>query len=131
MEAVAEGNRWERISGKLLGASAALILCVALLGVWSVATKQLANLNSDATWIVNLYREVFVRHQSIASWSFSEAPSFFPDMPLFALAMSVSSTAWAAFVVYDLLFFTLLFLAVYYAIPPLTLNPPPSIPSAQ
>ena len=69
--------------------SALVTLALSLLGVIQLtraAAEQLGQLNSDQLYLPSLYRDIFVDHGSLRDWALPPAPSFFPDLVLYAIA---------------------------------------------
>jgi len=56
--------------------------------------------DSDALYLAGLYRDLFVDRVSLKTWTLQPAPSFFPDLPLFALLRAVTGHPSAALYAY-------------------------------
>ena len=73
-----------------LGILGALLLSV-------VASAQLAHLNSDQLYLPSLYEDLFVNHGSLRAWVLPPAPSFFPDLVLYAVVKPFTTNVGLAF----------------------------------
>ena len=53
----------------------------------------LVSVNSDSLYLAGLYRDIFVDGVSIRHWTLQQAPSLFPDLPLFFLLRAITGNA--------------------------------------
>ena len=88
-------SRGARPLASLLAALPLGILGALLLSV--VASAQLAHLNSDQLYLPSLYEDLFVSHGSLRAWVLPPAPSFFPDLVLYAVAKVFTKNVGLAF----------------------------------
>lgn len=77
---------------------------VPILSSWLVLTRERPEVffHSDMLVLPSIYRDLFVDGYSIAGWSFTPAPYFFPDMPLYFLLEGVTGNTALALGLYGM-----------------------------
>jgi len=103
---------WPDVNRRFGQAAPWLALALIVAGLLTSLPEWLANLDSDALYLVSFFRDLFVEGYPIRYWNLTPAPYFFPDMVLFFPLLGLAPDPGYAYAAYAFLsFFLLIFLA--------------------
>ncbi len=95
------GAKSSRVGGIL---SCLVLFMLILFGLLNANQMFLLNIHSDMLYLVSLYQDLFVYHNTLTGWNLTPAPYFFPDMPLFFPMLALTPDIGYGFTLYSLIF---------------------------